>query len=573
MRLSQLPWTTLKETPAEAEVISHKLLLRAGLIRRLTSGIFTWMPLGLRVLRRVEQVVREEMDRAGALEVLMPAVQPAELWQETGRWERYGDLLLRIRDRHERDYCFGPTHEEIITDIARRELRSYRQLPVNYYQIQTKFRDEIRPRFGLMRAREFVMKDAYSFHMDQASLEQTYQAMATAYGRIFTRLGLRFRTVDADSGEIGGSRSQEFHVLADSGEDAIAYCDGDRFAANVEAAPALPPPGSRPRAAAEFATVATPDARSIEEVSAFLKVPAGRCLKVLLVDGSDGGIVALALRGDHVLNTIKAERLPQVAKPLALAAPERVLALTGAPPGFIGPAGLPVPVIADHAAAALADFVAGANREGFHHTGVNWGRDAAEPAVADLRNVVAGDPSPGGGGSLAIARGIEVGHIFQLGDKYSRAMNAVVLDQDGKERVMTMGCYGIGVSRIVAAAIEQNHDDNGIVWPGPMSPFDVTLLVLNPKNSEPVTAAAEGLYLQLRQAGLEVLLDDRDARPGVKFAEADLLGVPHRLVLGERGLKEGVVEYRHRRSGAEEKVALHDALAFLQKRAAADAPA
>lgn len=572
MRLSQLPWTTLKETPAEAEVVSHQLLLRAGLIRRLTSGIFTWMPLGLRVLRRVEQVVREEMDRAGALEVLMPAVQPAELWQETGRWDRYGDLLLRIRDRQERDYCFGPTHEEIITDLARRELRSYRQLPVNYYQIQTKFRDEIRPRFGLMRAREFIMKDAYSFHMDQASLEQTYQAMAAAYARIFTRLGLRFRTVEADSGEIGGSRSQEFHVLADSGEDAIAYCDGDRYAANVEAAPALPPAGPRPAPAATLAEVATPGMRSIEEVSAFLGVPAARCLKLLLVDGSDGGIVALALRGDHVLNTIKAERLPQLAKPLTLASPERVLARTGAPTGFIGPVGLTIPVIADHAAAALADFVAGGNREGFHQSGVNWSRDAPEPAVADLRNVVAGDPSPGGGGVLAIARGIEVGHIFQLGDKYSQAMNAVVLDQDGRERVMTMGCYGIGVSRIVAAAIEQNHDAGGIIWPAPMSPFDVTLLVLNPKNSEAVTAAAQALYLELQQAGLEVLLDDRDARPGVKFAEADLLGVPHRLVLGERGLKEGMVEYRQRRGGTEEKVALHDACGFLQRLLAAGTP-
>lgn len=570
MRLSQLPWTTLKETPAEAEVISHQLLLRAGLVRRLTSGIFSWMPLGLRVLRRVEQVVREEMDRAGALEVLMPAVQPAELWQETGRWDRYGDLLLRIRDRQERDYCFGPTHEEIITDIARRELRSYRQLPVNYYQIQTKFRDEIRPRFGLMRAREFVMKDAYSFHMDQASLEETYQAMARAYIRIFTRLGLHFRTVEADSGEIGGSRSQEFHVLADSGEDAIAYCDGDQYAANVEATPSLPPAGPRPAPAATLETVATPGARSIEEVGAFLGVPASRCLKLLLVEGSDGGLVALALRGDHQLNTIKAERLPQVASPLTLASAERVLEITGVPTGFLGPVGLGISVIADHAAAHLADFVAGANRGDHHQTGVNWGRDAAEPMVADLRNVVAGDPSPGGGGTLDIARGIEVGHIFQLGNKYSRAMNAVVLDQDGKERVMLMGCYGIGVSRIVAAAIEQNHDENGIIWPAPMSPFDVMLLVLNPKNSDAVTAAAERLYAGLREAGIEVLLDDRDARPGVKFAEADLLGVPHRLVLGERGLKDGMVEYRQRRSGAEAKVALADVNAFIRQQLAGD---
>jgi prolyl-tRNA synthetase len=566
MRLSRIPWTTLKETPADAEVVSHQLLLRAGLIRRLTSGIFTWMPFGLRVLRRVERIVREEMDRTGALEVLMPAIQPAELWQETGRWDRYGDLLLRIRDRHERDYCFGPTHEEIITEIARRELRSYRQLPVNYYQIQTKFRDEIRPRFGLMRAREFVMKDAYSFHLDQASLEETYAAMALAYARIFTRLGLRFRSVEADSGEIGGSRSQEFHVLADSGEDAIAYCDSDNYAANVEMAP-VPPPGSpRPAPAATLTRVATPAARSIEEVSSILETPPGRCIKTLLVDGADGGVVALALRGDHTLNLLKAERLPQVATPLNMASAERISALTGAPPGFAGPVGLRVPLVADHGAAALSDFVCGANEEGFHLTGANWGRDAPEPAVADLRTAIAGDPSPGGGGPLAIARGIEVGHIFQLGDKYSKSMNAIVLDQDGKERVMIMGCYGIGVSRIVAAAIEQNHDAQGIIWPDPMSPFDVTLLVLNPKNSQQVTAAAESLYLELSRSGLEVLLDDRDARPGVKFAEADLVGIPHRIVIGERGVKEGVVEYRHRRSGSESKVALHDAVAYLRER-------
>jgi prolyl-tRNA synthetase len=566
MRLSRLPWTTLKETPADAEVVSHQLLLRAGLIRRLTAGIFTWLPLGLRVLRKVESIVREEMDRAGALEVLMPSVQPAELWQETGRWDQYGDLLLRIRDRHERDYCFGPTHEEVITDLARRELRSYRQLPANYYQIQTKFRDEIRPRFGLMRAREFVMKDAYSFHLDQASLEETYDAMAEAYARICSRLGLRFRTVEADSGEIGGSRSQEFHVLADSGEDAIAYCDADNFAANVELAPALPPPGRRPAPGAKLQRVATPAARSIEEVCALLKVAPERCVKTLLVEGTDGGLVALALRGDHTLNLTKAGRLPQVCKPVAMASVERLLAVTGAPPGFAGPVQLRAPLIADHGAAALADFVCGANLDGHHLTGVNWGRDAPEPVTADLRNVVAGDPSPGGGGPLAIARGIEVGHIFQLGDKYSRAMNAVVLDQDGRERVMIMGCYGLGVSRLVAAAIEQNHDEHGIRWPDAMSPFDVMLLTVNPKNSDQVTATAATLYLEFQKAGIEVLLDDRDARPGVKFAEADLLGVPHRLVVGERGVREGIVEYRHRRTGIEERVGLDEALAFLRER-------
>ena len=565
MRLSQLPWSTLKEIPAEAEVISHQLLLRAGLIRRLTAGIFTWMPLGLRVLRRVERIVREEMDRAGAMEVLMPAVQPAELWQETGRWDQYGGLLLRIRDRQERDFCFGPTHEEVITEIARRELRSYRQLPVNWYQIQTKFRDEIRPRFGLMRAREFIMKDAYSFHIDQASLEQTYAVMAETYARIFTRLGLRFRSVDADSGEIGGARSQEFHVLADSGEDAIAWCDGDNFAANLEMAAALPPASPRPAASQPLARGATPRARTIEEVSAQLGARAEQCLKTLLVEGSDGGLVALVLRGDHTLNVVKAQRLAAVAKPLTLASAERIVAVTGAPPGFAGPVGLPVTVIADHSALAIADFVTGANADGFHLTGVNWGRDTPEPTAADIRNVVAGDPSPGGGGALSIARGIEVGHIFQLGDKYSQAMKAVVLDQDGKERTMVMGCYGIGVSRIVAAAIEQNHDEHGIAWPEPMAPFDISLLVLNPKSAEAVTAAANDLYVQLQAAGFDVLLDDRDARPGVKFAEADLLGIPHRLVIGERGLKDGVVEYRHRRSGAEDKVALSDVVSYLQR--------
>jgi prolyl-tRNA synthetase len=565
MRLSRLPWTTLKETPAEAEIVSHQLLLRAGLVRRLTSGIFTWMPLGLKVLRRVEKIVREEMDRAGAIEVLMPAVQPAELWQETGRWERYGNLLLRMKDRHEREYCFGPTHEEIITDLARRELKSYRQLPVNYYQIQTKFRDEIRPRFGLMRAREFLMKDAYSFHLDQASLDETYEAMAAAYARIFTRLGLRFRAVEADSGEIGGSRSQEFHVLADSGEDAIAWCEADAYAANLEMAPAAPPSAPRPAPRAPLTRVATPDTRTIDEVCGFLHVTPDRCLKTLLVEGADGGLVALALRGDHTLNLLKAGGLAQVAQPLTFASAERIEQVTGAPPGFVGPVGLDLPVVADHSAAALADFIAGANAQDAHYTGVNWGRDAPEPAVADLRNVVAGDPSPRGGGVLAIARGIEVGHIFQLGDKYSTAMRAVVLDAEGRERVMIMGCYGIGVSRIVAAAIEQNHDEYGIVWPAPMSPFDVMLLVLNPKNSQSVTAAAESLYLELQGAGLEVLLDDRDARAGVKFADADLLGIPHRVVIGERSVREGMVEYRSRRDGAEERLPVGDAVAFLRQ--------
>ncbi|MEQ1802173.1 MAG: proline--tRNA ligase [Gammaproteobacteria bacterium] len=566
MRLTHLPLTTLKEVPADAEIISHQLMLRAGLVRRLSSGLFTWMPLGLRVLRKVERIVREEMDRAGALEILMPAVQPAELWQETGRWDIYGDLLLRIRDRHDRDYCFAPTAEEVVTEVARRELRSYRQLPVNYYQINTKFRDEIRPRFGVMRAREFVMKDAYSFHLDQASLEKTYDAMAEAYSRIFTRLGLRFRKVDAHGGEIGGSRSQEFHVLAESGEDRIAWCEGDSFAANVEMAPAAPPAIPRPAGRAALTRVATPGVRSIDEVTAFLKVTAGQCLKTLVVEGSDGGLVALLLRGDHELNPLKAERAPGVARPLRLATPERVLAVTGAPVGAIGPVDLPLPMVADHGVLVLGDFVCGANATDVHLTGVNWERDLPLPAAADLRNVENGDPSPGGGGPLTIARGIEVGHIFQLGDKYSQSMHAVVLDQDGKERVMTMGCYGIGVSRIVGAAIEQNNDANGILWPEPMSPFDVILIEINPKKSEPVTAAATKLYKDLQAAGFDVLFDDRDARPGVKFADADLVGIPHRLVVGERGVRDGKAEYRHRQSGNEEQVGLGDVLDFLRAR-------
>ncbi len=566
MRLTQLPLTTLKETPADAEIISHQLMLRAGLVRRLSSGLFSWMPLGLRVLRRVERIVREEMNRAGALEILMPAVQPAELWQETGRWDIYGDLLLRIRDRHERDYCFAPTAEEVVTEIARRELRSYRQLPVNYYQINTKFRDEIRPRFGVMRAREFVMKDAYSFHLDQASLEATYGSMADAYARIFTRLGLRFRKVDADGGEIGGSRSQEFHVLADSGEDRIAWCEGDSYAANVEMAPAAPPDMPRAPATQSLTRIPTPGVRSIDEVAAFLKVQATRCLKTLVVEGADGGLIALLLRGDHELNPIKAERAPGVARPLKMATPERILAVTGAPVGSLGPVGLKLPQIADHSALHLADFVCGANAADVHFTGVNWDQDLPSPASFDLRNVENGDPSPGGGGALTIARGIEVGHIFQLGDKYSRSMHAVVLDQDGKERVMTMGCYGIGVSRIVGAAIEQNHDANGIVWPEPLSPFDIILIEINPKKSEAATAAANALYSELQNAGYEVLFDDRDARPGVKFADADLVGIPHRIVVGERGVKEGKAEYRHRQSGTEEQVGLANVLDFLRAR-------
>ena len=546
MRYSQFPLTTLKEVPAEAEIVSHQLMLRAGLIRRLASGLFTWMPLGLRVLRKVEAVVREEMDRTGALELLMPAVQPAELWQETGRWEQYGPLLLRMSDRHGRDFCFGPTHEEVITDIARRELRSYRQLPVNYYQIQTKFRDEIRPRFGVMRSREFVMKDAYSFDLDAAGLEAAYAKMHDAYRAIFERLGLRFRVVDADSGEIGGSQSQEFHVLADSGEDAIAYCDADGYASNVETAATERPGGERPAATQALETVSTPDVRTIDALCAFLDVSPDRTLKTLLVEGEDGPI-ALVLRGDHELNAVKAQKLPGVKTPLTMAGADAVHAATGASPGYAGPHGLEIPVYFDHATTLMADCVAGANRDGMHLTGLNFGRDIDEPETVDMRNVVAGDPTPGGSGVLSIARGIEVGHIFQLGDKYSQAMGATVLDDEGRERVLAMGCYGIGITRIVGAAIEQNHDEHGIVWPEQLAPFDAVIVPIGMDKSETVRAAAEELYASLRSRGVDVLMDDRNARPGVKFADAELIGIPERLVVSERGLANGEIEYRHRR--------------------------
>jgi prolyl-tRNA synthetase len=567
MRLSRYPIQTVKETPSEADVVSHQLMLRAGLIRRLAAGIYNWLPMGLRTLRKVEAIVREEMNRAGALEVLLSAVQPAELWQESGRWQAYGPELLRIRDRHDRDFVVGPTHEEVITDIARRELKSYRQLPVNFYQIQLKFRDEIRPRFGVMRGREFIMKDAYSFHADDASLQHGYAGMRTAYGRIFTRLGLDFRIVQADPGAIGGSKSEEFQVLAESGEDAIAVSSGDDFAANIELAPALPPavPRRAPRAA--MTRVATPGARTIAELSAQLKVSATQCLKTLLVAGNEGAPVALILRGDHELNAVKAQRISGVITPLRLASPAEVSAACGCEPGYIGPVGLTgVRVVADHAALAVADFVCGANERDMHYTGVNWGRDLPEPAAADLRNVVAGDPSPTGRGTLSIVRGIEVGHIFQLGCKYSASMNATVLDEAGIAVQMLMGCYGIGVTRIVAAAIEQNHDERGIIWPDAIAPFHVVLIPLNLDKSPAVRAAADALYDQLGHAGIEVLYDDRDARPGVKFADAELLGIPHRIVVGDRGLKAGTLEYRHRRASESEDFPQHAALEFIRAR-------
>ncbi len=538
MRYSQFGLTTLKEVPAEAEIVSHQLMLRAGLIRRLSSGLFTWMPIGLRVLRKVEAVVREEMDRAGALELLMPAVQPAELWQESGRWDKYGDLLLRIRDRHDRDFCFGPTHEEVITDIARRELRSYKQLPLNWYQIQTKFRDEIRPRFGVMRSREFIMKDAYSFDLDEDGLRESYAKMHAAYSAIFTRLGLKFRIVDADSGEIGGSRSQEFHVLADSGEDAIAYCDDDNYASNIETAATERPPGDRPAAVESLEKITTPGVRTIEALCESLGISAAQTLKTLIVNGDDGP-VALVLRGDHELNAVKAQKIPGVASPLTMADPATVRQVTGAEPGFAGPIGLQVPVLYDHATAAISDFVVGANE------------------------VDAGDPTPGGSGTLSIARGIEVGHIFQLGTNYSEALGAKVLDSDGKERVMEMGCYGIGITRIVAAAIEQNHDDSGIIWPDPLTPFNVVIVPINLQRSDAVRTASEEIHEELRNAGLEVLFDDRDARPGVKFADAELIGIPHRLVVSERGLANGELEYRHRRDEESRNLKREEALTLL----------
>ncbi|HNP37752.1 MAG TPA: proline--tRNA ligase [Woeseiaceae bacterium] len=564
MRFSKFGLTTQKEVPAEAEIVSHQLMLRAGLIRRLTAGIFTWMPLGLRVLRKVEAIVREEMNRAGALELLMPAVQPAELWQESGRWDQYGSLLLRIKDRHNRDFCFGPTHEEVITDIARKELKSYKQLPLNFYQIQTKFRDEIRPRFGVMRAREFIMKDAYSFDLDAAGLDTAYGKMHAAYTAVFERLGLKFRIVDADSGEIGGSRSEEFHVLADSGEDAIAYCDADGYAANVETAATLPPAGKRPDATLDMAKVPTPGARTIAELAALLDVAASQCLKTLIVKGIDGP-VALVLRGDHELNAVKAQKLAGVAAPLTMADAAEVSAATGCEPGYAGPIGLTVPVFFDHATADMADFVCGANEVDAHFTGVNFGRDLEVPATVDLRNVVEGDPTPGGKGQLSIARGIEVGHIFQLGTKYSTALGAKVLDADGREQPLEMGCYGIGITRIVGAAIEQNHDDNGIIWPDALAPFDVVLVPINLARSSEVSEASEKLYAELAALGLEVLFDDRDVRPGVKFADAELLGIPHRLVVSERGLGNGELEYRHRRDDASRQLKREEALALLTR--------
>lgn len=545
MYLSRLPITTFKETPADAEVTSHQLMLRAGLIKRLASGLYSWMPLGVRILNKVANIIREEMNRAGALEILMPIVQPAELWQESERWDAYGKALLRFQDRHQRNFCLGPTHEEVITDIARHELKSYRQLPVNYYQIQTKFRDEVRPRFGVMRSREFVMKDAYSFHLDDESLQQTYLLMRETYQRIFDRLQLDYRIVQADTGEIGGSISEEFQVLAASGEDAIAFCDSHDFAANVEVVPLPPPTELRPEPEAEQALVETPGVHTIGDLAAFIGVPASRCIKTLLVKGSETPAIALILRGDHELNALKAANLPGVASPLTMLRATEVEQAARCPSGSLGPIGLEIPAYVDQSAAIVSDFVCGANRDGFHFTGVNWDRDLSLPEVADLRNATDGDPGPEGD-PLTIARGIEVGQIFQLGTKYSESMNAAVLDPDGKPQIMPMGCYGIGVTRVVAAAIEQNHDDKGIIWPEAISPFNVILIPINMDKSARVREAAETLYSELTDAGIEVVLDDRPQRPGFKFADADLIGYPHRIVISEKGLDAGELEYRSR---------------------------
>jgi prolyl-tRNA synthetase len=565
MRLSQFHLSTVKEVPADAEVASHKLMLRAGMIRKLASGLYTWSPLGLRVLRKVEHVVREEMVRAGAIEVLMPSVQPRELWEETGRWEKFGGQLLKIKDRKEQEFCYGPTHEEVITDFARNELKSYKQLPLNFFQIQTKFRDEIRPRFGVMRAREFLMKDAYSFHLTAESLGETYQVMYDAYSRIFTRLGLEFRAVDADTGAIGGSASHEFQVLADSGEDAIAFSDASSYAANIEKAEAVAPTGERPAPSAQLTRIDTPRQRTIDEVTAFLGVPASQLVKTILVRGRDG-LVALCVRGDHEINEVKAAHLPELPDESELASEEEILAATGARPGSIGPVGLPdsIPVIVDRSAALLADFVCGGNQDGTHFTGANWQRDARINRVADIRKVVDGDLSPDGKGHIRLARGIEVGHIFQLGQKYAEAMGADVLDSGGKKATMYMGCYGVGVSRIVAAAIEQRNDEAGMIWTDAMAPWRVAVCVINPKNTDPVVAeAGESLYQELSQAGVDTVLDDRGLRPGSMFADIELIGIPHRVVVSARGLEAGTFEYRARTGSESRNVSRHELLALL----------
>ena len=569
MRTSRYLLATVKQTPSDAVVISHQLMLRAGMVRKLSSGLYNWLPLGLRVLRKVEQIIREEMDRAGAQEVLMPVVQPMELWEESGRAPAYGPELLRITDRHDNAFCLGPTHEEVITDLVRNELHSYKQLPMNFYQIQTKFRDEIRPRFGIMRSREFIMKDAYSFHVDQASLAATYQVMYDTYCRIFDRLGLDYRPVAADTGAIGGSASHEFHVLASSGEDAIAFSDSSDYAANVELAEAIAT-GERAAPAESMTLVDTPDARTIAELVAQFKLPVEKTVKTLVVAAAPetgSKLVALLVRGDHELNDIKAEKLPQVASPLRFADEGEIRAAIGAGPGSLGPVNLPIPCVIDRSVALMSDFAAGANQDGKHYFGINWERDLPLADIADLRNVVEGDASPDGEGTLTIKRGIEVGHIFQLGTKYSEALKATVLDENGKSVVMPMGCYGIGVTRVVAAAIEQNHDERGITWPDAIAPFQIALIPVNLKKSEREKAVCEQLYADLTSAGYEVLYDDREKeRLGVKLADAELIGIPHRIVVAERGLDEGQLEYRARRDDDNTMLSVDEVLDFLERR-------
>ena len=565
MRTSQSLLATLKEVPADAEIVSHQLMLRAGIVRRVAAGIYNWLPTGMRILHKVERIVREEMDRSGAQEVLLPGVHPAELWQESGRWEKYGPELLRIKDRHQRDFCLSPTHEEVITQLVKHEVRSYRQLPANFYQIQTKFRDEIRPRFGIMRGREFIMKDAYSFHTDLPSLMETYQVMYDTYVAIFDRLGLEYRAVVADNGSIGGEGSHEFHVLADSGEDAIVFSDSGQYAANLEKAESLAP-AERPEPGAEMHLVDTPETKTIKALVEKFNLPVTKTIKTLVVKAAEESgheLVALLVRGDHELNAIKAEKLALVAAPIQMANEEEIRAAIGAGPGSLGPVNLPIPFIADREVAAMAGFGAGANIEDKHYFDIHWERDVALCEVADIRNVVDGDPSPDGNGSLRIARGIEVGHIFQLGTSYSDSMNATVLDEQGKSVPMHMGCYGIGVTRVVAAAIEQNHDEKGIIWPDAITPYDVAIVPIGYHKSEAVRTAADKLHDDLGEAGFDVLLDDRNERPGVMFADMELIGIPHRLVLGDRSLEKGLVEYRHRRNGDETEIALGDVVPTL----------
>ena len=565
MLYSKLGLTTIKENPAEAEIVSHQLMLRAGLIRKLSSGLFTWLPIGLRVLRKVETIVREEMNKAGAQEILMPAVQPSELWKESGRWDEYGSLLLRMQDRHERDYCFGPTHEEVVTDIARKELRSHKQLPVNFYQIQTKFRDEIRPRFGIMRAREFLMKDAYSFHLNQDSLEEGYKLMYAAYASTFSRLGLEFRVVDADSGEIGGNRSQEFHVIADSGEDAIVYCDEENYASNIELAITKKRQNKRSTPKKQKEKISTPNAKDIKSLCDFLKTKPQQTIKTLIVNGIEKPI-AIVIRGDHELNILKASKIPGVSLPITMTSKEDIKKSTGYDLGFLGPIELGIPTYYDHAVAEMSDFICGANEKDYHYTGVNFNNDIDEPKTHDLRNVVDGDPSPSGKGILKIARGIEVGHIFQLGTKYSEALNATIQDKDGNEVPMSMGCYGIGITRIVGAAIEQNHDTKGIIWPEAISPFHVIIIPINLYKSNKVKRASEDLYSLMQKKNIEVLLDDRNVRPGVQFADAELIGIPHRVVISEKGIDDDNIEYRHRTSEDSKIITTEQLFDLLEKK-------